>query len=111
MPVGDSVADMDSEGVSVMPKLRPLALTAILVCLIPSATHPLKENPILVLRITVSDPLTDNVDVKSIRSSLEIDSKWITAFDCIKRLVEIGTAFSEVSVQFNDEMSNSTSYS
>ena len=111
MPVHDFVADVDSEGASVMPKLRPLALTAILVCLIPSARCKLEENPILVLRITISDRFTDNAKVESIQSSLEINPKLIRAFGYINLLVKIGTAISEVSVRSTDDMSNSTSYS
>ena len=45
VPVDPFVTDEDFPGVSVMPKLRPLALTAILVRLIPSATHPLEDGP------------------------------------------------------------------
>jgi hypothetical protein len=75
--VGGFVTDVDSEGVFVMPKLRPLALTAILVCLIPSASSTLVENPILVFKITISDRFTDKAKVESMRSSLEINSKLI----------------------------------
>ena len=104
MPVDGLVADVDSEGVFVVLKLRPLALTAILVCLIPSASCKLEENPILVLKITISNRFTDNAKVKSIKSSLEINSKLIKAFGYIDLLVKIGTAISGVSVHSNDEM-------
>jgi hypothetical protein len=102
--VGGFVTDVDSEGVFVMPKLRPLALTAILVRLIPSASGGLVENPILVLKITISDRFTDNAKVESIQSSLEINSKLIRVFGYVSLLVKIGTAISEVSVHSNDDM-------
>ena len=111
VPVDGFVADVDSEGVSVMSKLRPLALTAILVCLIPSASCKLEKNPTLVVKITIPDRFTDNVNVESVRSSLEINPKLIRAFGYINILVKIGTAISEVSVHSTDDMSNSTSYS
>jgi hypothetical protein len=106
VPVDSFVADVDSEGVFIMPKMRPLALTAtgILVCLIPSASSKLEENPILVLRIAISDRFTDNAKVESIQSSLEINSKLIKAFGYISLLVKIGTAISGVSVHSNDDM-------
>ena len=104
MQVDGFVADVHSEGVFVLPKLRPLALTAILVCLIPSPSCELVENPILVLKIAISDRFTDNAKVESIRSSLEINSKLIRAFGYISLLVKIGTAISEVSVHSNDDM-------
>jgi hypothetical protein len=101
--VDDFVADVDSEGVFVLPKLRPLALTVILVCLIPSPSCELVENPILVLKIAISDRFTDNAKVESIQSSLEINHKLIRAFGYISLLVKIGTAISEVSVHSNDD--------
>jgi hypothetical protein len=104
VPVDGFVADVDSEGVFVMPKLRSLALTAILVCLMSSASSKLEENPILVLRIAISDRFTDNAKVESIQSSLEINSKLIRTFGYISLLVKIGTAISEVSVNSNDDI-------
>ena len=109
--MGDFVADVDSEGVLFMPKMRPLALTDILVPLKPCASYPLEQNPILVLRINISDRFTDNAKIESVRSSLEINPKLIRAFGYINLLVKIGSAISEVSVHSSDDMSNSTSYS
>ena len=87
-----------------MPKLRPPAPTVILVRLIPSASGGLVKNPILVLKIAISDRFTDNAKVESIRSSLEINSKLIRAFGYVRLIVKIGTAISEVSVHSDDDM-------
>ena len=80
-----------------MPIVRSLALTAILVPLVPSMESQLETTPILVLKITTSDRFTDMANAESMRTSLEINPRLTRAFGYISLFVKIGSAISVVS--------------
>ena len=73
-------------------------MTTVLVSLVPTMDSELESIPILVLKISTSDRFTDDANLKSLRTSLEINPRVTKAFGNISLLVKIGSAISGVSV-------------